>query len=121
MHLRNETNLDRHAKEGVTHPHEAARYGHHLPDVSSHRDGNEIDTAHAAVRWIEGDPARTRHIYLCSGMGSACAVGSDHALSRIVEIPRHDPRSESERPHSLDEEDGKVAAGPPSALQSLHR
>ena len=90
-------------------------------DVAHDGDRDQVCAADAAVRRIEGDPARPRHIDLCPGVGRAGADSSEASRTGILEIPRDDPCPEPQAARSVGEEHRKVPARPPAATERLER
>src|ERR1700730_17790935 len=92
-----------------------------LPDVARDGDGDQIEAADTAVRWIEGDPARARHIDFRPGMSRPRIFGPHNVLIRIVKIAGDDPCPETDTARRFNEEDREIPAGSPAAIQSLGR
>src|ERR1700730_5181059 len=67
-----------------------------LSDVARDGDGDQIEAADTAVRWIEGDPARARHIDFRPGMSRPRIFGPHNVLIRIVKIAGDDPCPETD-------------------------
>jgi hypothetical protein len=95
-----------------------------LARIAHDCDGNEVNRAGAAARRIEIEPSRARQINLCPGMGRP-ASRTGHRLLRIVErdgeIPRREPRGESERTRRLNHQHGEIATTAVSKAERLHR
>src|SRR5271165_6313007 len=99
---RRKIDRDRHFQERIRRPDEAASHRYGLTYVARDGDRDQVEAAHAAVRRVEGDPARTRHINLGPGMGRSPARDGREALALASQIARHDPRAEAEATRRLD-------------------
>src|SRR5271170_1449571 len=88
-------------------------------DVSGDGDWDQIETADAAIGRIESDPTGPRHIDLRPGVGRAGGRQSDKTFVPIVEIAGHDARAEAKAAGRFHEENCKVSASPPTAVECL--
>lgn len=97
-----------HPHECIGHPRETASHRHCLPDVASDGDKDQIEPANTSVRRVKVYPACAGHIDFRPRMRRSRSSGPNNVLTRVVEITRHNPCTETDTAHRLNGKDCEI-------------